>query len=84
MFVDDYLTNSAGVVVVQLNCYLMIAMLIRWLLTIQMEVIVERERLCIVRRHSSVLYRVMVGRNEIFSCLPLSRVCTCKRALRLD
>ena len=82
--VNDYLTNSAGAAVVQLNCYLMIAMLIRWLLTIQMEPPVLGVRSCPVRRHSSILYRGMVSRNEIFSCLPRIRVCICKRTLRLD
>jgi len=37
VFVNYYLTNGAGIPSVQLNCYFMIAMLIRWLLTIQME-----------------------------------------------
>jgi hypothetical protein len=44
IFVDDYLTNSGRAPLVlwpvHLKCYLMIAMLIRWLLTIQMEIFV--------------------------------------------
>ena len=76
MFVDDYLTNSAGSnMAVHLNCYFMIAITIRWLLTIYMErrivLVLGLVRSCPRRRAGSPLYRYQIVSNEFLSCFPL-------------